>query len=96
MILNPIFKDTRHRGFHEGIHSAAFGVGNLIKADEHIGGFVATVTPWRESLTKKLPQEINGLYVHVQSACDVDFTYVINGWEAIYGKHGSLFISSQP
>ena len=86
MFVNPIFLDI---DIHQGLDDSAdhnHEHKGQEEALEEIGGVIITVQPWRTFLINKLPRDVTGLDVHIQSNCGDHFAYRLNGREAEFCK----------
>ena len=86
MFVNPIFLDIDiNQGLDDEVEHSHEHKDQDEVLDE-IAGFLITVQPWRTFLINKLPRDVTGLDIHIQSNCGDRFAYRLNGREAEFCK----------
>ena len=73
-LLQPIFQD-----FNKSHHDSS-----------HIMAAVIAILPWDHYFENILPPEAHGIHVVMQDTCGDQFTYLVNGPEAIFLEYGDL------
>lgn len=58
--------------------------------DSAVGGLMFVTLQWSAFFEKNLPQATDGLLVNINDTCGSDFTYLINGSQAVFLGQGDL------